>query len=162
MKKLLKADQIKAFVAASTVEYPKEDYEQLIVSVQVNVAAWVTGTSYVADDLVTNGGKVYKCITNHTASAAFATDAAKWEVLASVNVVVKNDAGVTLKTEAVALDAATLYHFQVDLVAFDEKFSVTFPASVKVVAILGDKRDIDVADVEKLPIPAKINPVISL
>lgn len=123
MKKFLKADQIKAFKAVTTVEYAKEDYEQLILSVKPN---------------------------------------ATWVAEPSASIVVKNDAGVTLKTVAVALSAAAFDQFQVNLVAFDEKFSVTFPAYVDVVVVLGDKRDIDVADVEKLPIPAKINPVISL
>jgi hypothetical protein len=39
---------------------------------------WVTGTTYVAADRATEGGAYYVCITGHTASAAFATDAAKW------------------------------------------------------------------------------------
>lgn len=162
MKKLLKADMIKAFPVVTTVEYAKADFEQLILAVLANVAAWVTGTTYVADDLVSNGGKVYKCVTGHTASAAFATDAAKWEVVASVSIVVKNDAAETLKTVVLDLAADLHAQFQVDLVAFDEKFSVTFPAYVDVVAILADKRDIDVADVEGLPVPAVINPTIDL
>lgn len=162
MKKLLKADQIKVFPAASTVEYAKGRYEQLILAVQAKASAWVTGTSYVADDIVSNGDKIYKCITNHTASAAFATDAAKWEVVASVNIVVKNDAGTTLKTEAVALSASSIVQFQVDLVGFDEKFSVTFPAYVSVTVVLADSRDIDVADVEPLPVPVKIHSVTNL
>lgn len=162
MKRLLKADEFKAFPAATTVEYAKEDYEQLIFAVQANVDAWVTGTTYVADDLVSNAGKVYKCITGHTASAAFATDVAKWEVVASVNIVVKNDAGVTLRTEVVPLTATTHVQFQVDLTRFDEKFSVTFPVSVNVTAILADKRDVDTADVEELPVPAVINDTLDV
>lgn len=162
MKKLLKADMIKAFPIATTVEYSKADYEQLILAVQANVAAWVTGSTYVANDLVSNGGKVYKCITGNTASATFAADAAKWEVVASVSIVVKNDAAKTLKTVVLDLVADLHAQFQVDLVAFDEKFSVTFPAPVDVVAILADKRDIDIADVEDLPVPAIINSTIEL
>ena len=123
MKKLLKADMIKAFPAATTVEYAKADFEQLILAVQAN---------------------------------------ATWVAEPTATIVVKNDAAETLKT--VVLDMAVDLHaqFQVDLVAFDEKFSVTFPAYVDVVAILADKRDIDVADVEELPVPAIINPTIVL
>lgn len=123
MKKFLKADQIKAFVAATTVEYAKEDYEQLILSVKPN---------------------------------------ATWVAEPSASIVVKNDAGVTLKTVSVALAANAFEQFQVNLVAFDEKFSVTFPAYVDVVVVLGDKRDIDVADTEELPIPVVIHDTISL
>lgn len=155
MKKLLKADMIKAFPAATTVEYAKEDFEQLILAVQSKIVAWVTGTSYASGDFVSNGGKNYKCVTAHTASAAFATDAAKWEEVTTASIVLKNDAGVTLKTEVVSLEG--INQFQVDLVAFDAKFSATFPASVGVIAILADKRDIDVADVEAEPVPAVIH-----
>lgn len=123
MKKLLKADMIKAFPAATTVEYSKADYEQLILAVQPN-------TTWVAEP--------------------------------SASIVVKNDAGVTLKTVAVALSATAHEQFQVDLVGFDKKFSVTFPAYVSVIAILADKRDIDVADVEGLPVPVVINSTIEL
>ena len=35
---------------------------------------WTTGESYLVDDVVTNGGKTYICIKNHTASALFADD----------------------------------------------------------------------------------------
>jgi len=44
------------------------------------VAAWVTGTAYVANDLVLNSGNVYKCLEAHTAGATFAADlsANKW------------------------------------------------------------------------------------
>lgn len=43
--------------------------------------AWKTGTEYKEGDFVTNGDLLYICIENHTASAAFETDAAKWEVV---------------------------------------------------------------------------------
>lgn len=123
MKKFLKADQIKAFAAATTVEYAKEDYEQLILSVKPN---------------------------------------ATWVAEPSASIVVNNDAGVTLKTVSVPLSANAFEQFQVNLEAFDEKFSVTFPSYVSVVVVLGDKRDIDVADTEKLPIPVVIHDTISL
>lgn len=118
MKKFLKADQIKAFPAATTVEYAKADYEQLILAVQAN---------------------------------------STWVAEPTAAIVVKNDAGVALKT--VTLDMAADLHaqFQFNLEASDEKFSVTFPAYVDVVAILADKRDIDVADVEAEPVPAVIH-----
>jgi len=35
---------------------------------------WTPATSYVVDDVISNGGKSYICVINHTASAAFATD----------------------------------------------------------------------------------------
>ena len=46
-------------------------------------AAWVTKTSYVIGDLVTNGGNYYRCLIAHT-SATFADDlaAGKWVVTA--------------------------------------------------------------------------------
>lgn len=49
-----------------------------IVPTPLAASAWVTGTAYVADDRVTNGGLTYICISDHTASASFATDAARW------------------------------------------------------------------------------------
>jgi len=123
MKKILKADLIKAFLAATTVEYAKEDYEQLILSVQPN---------------------------------------ATWVAEPAAEILVKNDAGVTLKTVSVPLSASAFEQFQVDLVAFDEKFSITIPAYVDVVAVLADKRDIDEADVEELPVPAVIHSTLDL
>jgi len=81
---------------------------------------------------------------------------------ASVSIVLKNDAGVTLHTEVVPLSADAHMQFQVDLPRFDEKFSATFDAFVNVIAILADKRDIDTADVEELPVPAIVNPVLEL
>lgn len=41
---------------------------------------WVTATAYIVGDIVKDGTTYYYCITAHTASAAFATDSAKWEV----------------------------------------------------------------------------------
>lgn len=42
-------------------------------------STWVTATSYAIDDVVTSGGRWYRCTTAHTSSAAFATDqASKW------------------------------------------------------------------------------------
>jgi hypothetical protein len=35
---------------------------------------WTTGTGYVVDDVVSNGGQSYVCVRNHTASSLFATD----------------------------------------------------------------------------------------
>lgn len=43
--------------------------------------AWKTGTEYKEGDFVTSGDLLYICIEDHTASAAFETDAAKWEVV---------------------------------------------------------------------------------
>jgi len=46
---------------------------------------WTTGTVYVADDVVSFGGKSYICIKNHTASSEFNTDFAseipKWNIV---------------------------------------------------------------------------------
>lgn len=42
--------------------------------------AWVTGTAYVVKDLALVAGTWYAAVTAHTASAAFATDAANWRV----------------------------------------------------------------------------------
>jgi hypothetical protein len=36
--------------------------------------AWTTGTGYVVDDVISNGGQSYVCIKNHTASSLFVTD----------------------------------------------------------------------------------------
>ena len=47
---------------------------------------WAATTSYVVDDVISNGGKSYICVINHTASAAFATDKGanppKWQLVA--------------------------------------------------------------------------------
>ena len=46
---------------------------------------WSTGRAYVADDVVSFGGKSYICIKNHTSSAAFDTDFTnaipKWDIV---------------------------------------------------------------------------------
>ena len=46
---------------------------------------WAAGRTYVADDVVSNGGKSYICIRNHTASPEFNTDFTselqKWDVV---------------------------------------------------------------------------------
>ena len=46
---------------------------------------WTTGTAYVADDVVSFGGKSYICIKNHTASVEFNTDYTnaipKWDIV---------------------------------------------------------------------------------
>jgi len=46
---------------------------------------WVTGTTYVADDVISFGGKSYICIKNHTANAEFNADYAdaipKWDIV---------------------------------------------------------------------------------
>jgi hypothetical protein len=46
---------------------------------------WAPGTVYVADDVVSNGGKSYICIRNHTASPEFTTDFTselpKWDIV---------------------------------------------------------------------------------
>ena len=48
---------------------------------------WQASTSYVVDDVITNGGKTYICVIAHTSSALFATDVAgglgvtKWNLM---------------------------------------------------------------------------------
>jgi hypothetical protein len=43
---------------------------------------WATGTGYVKDDVVRYSGSSYVCLTGHTASAAFVSDASKWDLMA--------------------------------------------------------------------------------
>ena len=47
---------------------------------------WTTGTPYLVDDVVSNGGKSYICVVNHTASGLFGTDLdnipTKWNIVA--------------------------------------------------------------------------------
>jgi hypothetical protein len=47
---------------------------------------WQVGTTYIVDDVVSNGGKSYICVVNHTASSEFNTDLSvipsKWNIVA--------------------------------------------------------------------------------
>ena len=49
---------------------------------------WETGSNYVVDDVVTNGGKTYICVISHTAAATFVSDTnanpllTKWNLIA--------------------------------------------------------------------------------
>ncbi len=47
---------------------------------------WTTGTQYLVDDVISNGGKSYICVVNHTAAASFDTDLdaipTKWNIVA--------------------------------------------------------------------------------
>jgi hypothetical protein len=47
---------------------------------------WTVGTPYLIDDVVSNGGKSYICVANHTAAALFDTDLdnipPRWEIVA--------------------------------------------------------------------------------
>ena len=47
---------------------------------------WTTGNPYLIDDVVSNGGKSYICVVNHTASSLFDTDLdyipSKWNIVA--------------------------------------------------------------------------------
>jgi len=47
---------------------------------------WTVGTPYLIDDVVSNGGKSYICVVNHTASSLFDTDLdftpTKWNIVA--------------------------------------------------------------------------------
>ena len=46
---------------------------------------WTVGTPYLIDDVVSNGGKSYICVVNHTASSLFGTDLdfipSKWNIV---------------------------------------------------------------------------------
>ena len=48
--------------------------------------AWTTGQPYLIDDVISNGGKSYICVVNHTASSVFNTDLdfipSKWNIVA--------------------------------------------------------------------------------
>lgn len=47
------------------------------------MGAWATGTAYIRGDAVTQGGVMYVCKSDHTASAAFATDqSSRWTNMA--------------------------------------------------------------------------------
>ena len=47
---------------------------------------WTIGTSYLVDDVISNGGKSYICVINHTAATSFDTDLdaipTKWNIVA--------------------------------------------------------------------------------
>lgn len=43
---------------------------------------WATGTGYVKDDVVRHSGSSYVCLTGHTSSSAFVSDANKWDLMA--------------------------------------------------------------------------------
>lgn len=51
---------------------------ELFDYLNIQYPAWVTGTVYKKGAYVINSGTVYECLEQHTASASFATDAAKW------------------------------------------------------------------------------------
>ena len=42
---------------------------------------WTTATTYVKDDVIRQGGKLFLCVTGHTASADFTTDSANWNLV---------------------------------------------------------------------------------
>jgi len=45
--------------------------------------AWTAGNSYLVDDVVSDGGKSYICVSNHVASSAFVLDSStKWNLVA--------------------------------------------------------------------------------
>ena len=46
------------------------------------LGAWVTGTSYIKDDIITYGGIAYACTGNHTASSFFYNDISNWTKIA--------------------------------------------------------------------------------
>lgn len=60
----------------------REDSKGVLAIVQgVDAKPWTTATKYIAGGFVTQNDLVYICIEDHMASAAFVTDAAKWEVV---------------------------------------------------------------------------------
>jgi hypothetical protein len=43
-----------------------------------SLPVWITATSYLVNDVVVQGAKIYKCTVAHTAGATFTGDAANW------------------------------------------------------------------------------------
>lgn len=52
-----------------------------LIPIFVDRGSWATSTAYNRLDTVLFSGNVYLCLTAHTASASFATDAANWRAL---------------------------------------------------------------------------------
>lgn len=48
--------------------------------------AWVSGTTYAPNDMVEYSGNVYIALEAHTASSAFSTDNAKWQIIANSSI----------------------------------------------------------------------------
>lgn len=134
MKKHLKADEIKILSITSGGAVAKGDYEQMIVAVQPS-AAWVAEPD--ADVVITHCDTVGGTYT-------------------------------ALRTVNVALAADAHVQFQVDLVGAKKFLKLAFernatPADLLVGdLVLADKRDVNVADTEELPIPAIIHPVLDI
>ncbi len=54
------------------------------VGFQRQVSVWAAGQHYTVNDLVTNNGSLYRCISNHTA-VSLTVELANWECLTSFN-----------------------------------------------------------------------------
>lgn len=134
MKKLLKADEIKIFSITAGAAVAKADYEQLILAISRS-AVWAAETD--ADVIITT------CATSGGTYAPF-------------------------KTINVAPGAGEIVQFQVNLVGALDYIKIAFeqnatPADLLVGdAVLADKRDVDTADVEELPVPAVIHDTLVL
>lgn len=134
MKKLLKADDISILSVTSGTAIAKEDYEQMIIAASRS-AAWVAETE--ADIVMTH------CDTVGGSYTAF-------------------------KTFTVAPGASEIVQFQVDLVGVKDFFKLASEQNITPAdllhmdVVLADKRDIDTADVEDLPVPAVIHSTLSL
>ncbi len=53
---------------------------RISAGIAMSATAWQTGKAYLANDIVSDSGKLYLCLTSHTAAATLATDvaAARW------------------------------------------------------------------------------------
>lgn len=132
MKKLLKADEIKAFIIEAGAAFAKEDFEQLIVAVSAsaNVAA-ETEADVVISHAATVGGNYaeFKSVT------------------------VALDAAAQFQVNLVGAKEFVKIAFEQN--GDDEDLLVG-------AAVLADKRDVAEADVEELPVPAVIHDTIVL
>jgi hypothetical protein len=71
--------------------------------------AWLTGTTYLVDDIVRNAGSSYICLVDHTAGS-FPTDlaAGRWEFMAGDSVIPPYGAGDEGASLTLAADAVSL------------------------------------------------------
>lgn len=55
-----------------------------------SISEWATATAYITNDAVWTNGLLYRCLVNHTAAAAFATDlaASKWILIYDLSLAV--------------------------------------------------------------------------
>jgi hypothetical protein len=53
----------------------------------LNATDWATGTDYLVNDLIIDGGSIYICKATHTSAAALSTDINSWDVVGSNKIV---------------------------------------------------------------------------